>query len=280
MRIFSCGDFRFELGRTLVMGVVNLTPDSFSDGGAFETPAAALAHAELLVAQGADILDLGAESTRPGAPPLPMEEEWRRLEPVLRVLSARGLPVSVDTYKPEVMRRSLAEGAAMINDVQGFRMPGALEAVAASNCGLCVMHMQRDPLSMQAAPVYEDVVAEVCLFLAERVAALNAAGIEAARIVLDPGFGFGKTVRQNYQLLHHLDSLRVAGLPLLAGLSRKSMIGAITGRPVAERLAGSVAAALGAVAHGAEIVRVHDVAATVDALKVWRAIASPEESGV
>jgi dihydropteroate synthase len=279
MHAFQCGDFRFGLDRTLVMGVVNLTPDSFSDGGAHDTPAVAIAHAELLSAQGADIVDLGAESTRPGAPALPLEEEWSRLLPVLRALAKRGLAVSVDTYKPEVMRRALAEGAAMINDIQGFRLPGAVAAVAGSACGLCVMHMQRDSASMQLAPAYEDVVAEVHQFLSERVAVLELAGIERARMVLDPGFGFGKTVRQNYQLMHDLDRLRAAGLPLLVGVSRKSMIGAITGRPVGERLAGSVAAALAAVAHGASIVRVHDVAATVDALKVWRAIASPEQAG-
>jgi len=258
------------------MGVVNITPDSFSDGGAFATPDAAIAQAYRLIAEGADLLDLGAESSRPGAISLPPDQELLRLLPVLRALRDVRLPLSVDTCKPEVMRAALAEGASMINDIHAFRLPGALEAVAGSNCGLCVMHMQRDPQSMQLAPVYTDVLAEVRDFLAERLVALEAAGVAREHITIDPGFGFGKTVRQNYQLLHGFDHLRVLGVPLLAGVSRKSMLGAVTGKAVGDRLAASVAAALGAVARGARIVRVHDVAATVDALKVWRAIESPE----
>lgn len=257
------------------MGVVNLTPDSFSDGGSFLAPQAAIAHAERLVEQGADLLDLGAESSRPGAPPLPQDEELRRLAPVLRAVRQFGVPVSVDTYKPEVMRFALGEGAAMINDIYGLRLPGALEAVAGSDCGLCVMHMQHDPLTMQDAPAYDDVVTEVRAFLADRLAALLLAGVARERIVLDPGFGFGKTVRQNYELLAGLPQVLELGVPVLVGVSRKSMIGAVTGKPVDDRLAGSLAAALGAVARGAALVRVHDVAQTVDALKVWRAMMAP-----
>lgn len=273
---FLCGRFRLDLSRPLVMGVVNITPDSFSDGGAFAAPDAAIAQAHRLIAEGADLLDLGAESSRPGAASLPLDQELLRLLPVLRGLRDVNLPLSIDTCKPEVMRAALDEGASMINDIHAFRLPGAIEAVAGSDCGLCAMHMQRDPQSMQVAPVYADVLAEVGGFLADRLAALEAAGIARARITLDPGFGFGKTVRQNYQLLHGLEQLRALGVPLLAGVSRKSMLGAVTGRAVGDRLAASVAGALGAVARGALIVRVHDVAATVDALKIWRAIESPE----
>lgn len=273
---FLCGRYRFELSRPLVMGVVNITPDSFSDGGAWAAPAAAIAQAHRLIDEGADLLDLGAESSRPGAVSLPLDQELSRLLPVLRGLRDVNLPLSIDTCKPEVMRAALGEGASMINDVQAFRLPGAIEAVAGSNCGLCAMHMQRDPQSMQRAPAYTDVLAEVSAFLADRLAALEAAGIARARITLDPGFGFGKTVRQNYRLLHGLDHLRTLGVPLLAGVSRKSMLGAVTGKAVGDRLAASLAAALGAVARGALIVRVHDVAATVDALKIWRAIEFPE----
>lgn len=274
--VLQCGRFELSLDRPLLMGIVNLTPDSFSDGGRHLDPRAAIDAGLAMVEQGADILDLGAESTRPGAATVEPAEEIRRLLPVIEGLSACGVPLSVDTRKPEVMREVLAAGADMINDIAGFATPAAIEAVAASRCGLCVMHMQGEPGTMQQAPVYVDVVAEVQDWLRERVVALGAAGVEATRIVLDPGIGFGKTVDHNLQLLEALDEFAVFGMPLLVGVSRKSLIGALTGRPVDGRLAGSLAAALAAVARGAKIVRVHDVPETRDALRVWQAI---EEAG-
>lgn len=274
--VLQCGRFELSLDRPLLMGIVNLTPDSFSDGGRHLDPRAAIDAGLAMVEQGADILDLGAESTRPGAATVEPAEEIRRLLPVIEGLSACGVPLSVDTRKPEVMREVLAAGADMINDIAGFATPAAIEAVAASRCGLCVMHMQGEPGTMQQAPAYEDVVAEVQDWLRERVVALGAAGVEATRIVLDPGIGFGKTVDHNLQLLEALDEFAVFGMPLLIGVSRKSLIGALTGRPVDGRLAGSLAAALAAVARGAKIVRVHDVPETRDALRVWQAI---EEAG-
>lgn len=274
--ILQCGRFELSLDRPLLMGIVNLTPDSFSDGGRHLDPRAAIDAGLAMVEQGADILDLGAESTRPGAATVEPAEEIRRLLPVIEGLSACGVPLSVDTRKPEVMREVLAAGADMINDIAGFATPAAIEAVAASRCGLCVMHMQGEPGTMQQAPVYVDVVAEVQDWLRERVVALGAAGVEATRIVLDPGIGFGKAVDHNLQLLEALDEFAVFGMPLLIGVSRKSLIGALTGRPVDGRLAGSLAAALAAVARGAKIVRVHDVPETRDALRVWQAI---EEAG-
>lgn len=269
---FQCGRHELSLDRPLVMAIVNLTPDSFSDGGRHLDPRAAIDGALAMVEQGADILDLGAESTRPGARTVPADEELARLLPVIEGLKDCGVPLSIDTRKPAVMRGVLEAGADMINDVAGFATEGAIEAVAGSACGLCVMHMQGEPGSMQQAPVYDDVVAQVEAFLGERVAALQAAGVDPARIVLDPGIGFGKTVDHNLQLLEALDELGAMGLPLLVGVSRKSMIGALTGKPVDRRLAGSLAAALAAVARGAQIVRVHDVAETRDALRVWQAI--------
>jgi dihydropteroate synthase len=225
-----------------------------------------------MVADEVDMIDVGGESTRPGSPSVPVEEELRRVMPALYALRGLEKPLSVDTCKPEVMREAIIAGADMINDINGFRAPGAVEAVRDSDCGLCVMHMQGTPQHMQAQPVYTDVVAEVIGFLRERVDSMVAAGIERDRICVDPGFGFGKTVEHNYALLRHLGRIRdEVGLPVLAGLSRKSMIGAVTGRSVEKRLAGSLCAALAAVAHGARIVRVHDVAETVDALKVWKA---------
>ena len=274
--VLQCGRFELSLDRPLLMGIVNLTPDSFSDGGRHLDPRAAIDAGLAMVEQGADILDLGAESTRPGAATVEPAEEIRRLLPVIEGLSACGVPLSVDTRKPEVMREVLAAGADMINDIAGFATPAAIEAVAASRCGLCVMHMQGEPGTMQQAPAYEDVVAEVQDWLRERVVALGAAGVEATRIVLDPGIGFGKTVDHDLQLLEALDEFAVFGMPLLVGVSRKSLIGALTGRPVDGRLAGSLAAALAAVARGAKIVRVHDVPETRDALRVWQAI---EEAG-
>lgn len=267
-----CGRFELRLERPLVMGIVNLTPDSFSDGSLYLRADAAIAHARALVAEGADMLDLGAESTRPGAQPVSAEIELQRLLPVLEALRDAGVPLSVDTFKPEVMRGVLDAGADMINDIYGFRQPGALQAVTGSRCGLCAMHMQGEPRTMQQAPQYHDVVAEVHGFLQERLDTLLGAGVNPARIALDPGFGFGKTAAQNYLLLNRLAELRIGRYPLLLGLSRKSMLGHVIGRQPAERLAGSIAAALAAVARGAEILRVHDVAATVDAVKIWKAV--------
>ncbi|CAB3694012.1 dihydropteroate synthase [Achromobacter aegrifaciens] len=254
------------------MGIVNVTPDSFSDGGQHDDTDSAVAHARQLIAEGAQILDLGGESTRPGADPVSVADELARLLPVVEALRDCGVPLSIDTFKPEVMRAVLDAGADMINDIYGFRQPGAVEAVAHSRCGLCVMHMKGEPRTMQAAPPeYTDLIGEIGLFLGARAHKLRAAWIDPRRIVLDPGFGFGKTGDQNFQLLRRLSSLRSAGYPLLIGLSRKTMIGQATGRPVGDRLPGSIAAALACVARGASIVRVHDVAATVDALKVWHA---------
>ena len=267
------GRFGFNLQGTqaLVMGILNITPDSFSDAGRYQHLEFALSRAEQMMLDGADILDIGGESSRPGAPPLPLQDELQRVMPVLYALRDCGKPLSVDTYKPQVMREAILAGADMINDINGFRAPGAIDAVRGSDCALCIMHMQSVPQTMQDQPQYEDVVREVIDFLRERVDAMVGAGIERERLCVDPGFGFGKTVEQNYALLRATRQLRgELGLPVLAGLSRKSMIGAVTGRPVEQRLAGSIAGALAAVAQGAEIVRVHDVAETVDALKVWR----------
>ncbi len=261
-----------DLRQPRVMGIVNLTPDSFSDGGLLTGPSAAIAHCERLLADGADILDIGGESSRPGAVPVPADQEWRRVEPVLQAALRMGCPVSLDTMKTEVMQRALALGVDIINDIQALRAPGAAEAVAASAAGVCLMHMHGEPRSMQASPpAYADVVAEVVAFLRERVSVLRALGVTSARIAVDPGIGFGKTVDHNFALLGRQRELLALGLPVLAGWSRKSSLGAITGRPVGERLVASVAAALAAVQQGATVLRVHDVAATVDALKVWRA---------
>jgi len=269
----QCGRYGFQLdAKPLVMGILNVTPDSFSDGGRFQSLEFALSRAEEMIAEGVDMIDIGGESTRPGSPSLPLEEELRRVMPVVYALRDLGKPLSVDTYKPEVMREAILAGADLINDINGFRAPGALEAVADSDCALCVMHMQSNPETMQQSPAYVDVVREVTDFLRERVKAMVAAGIERQRICIDPGFGFGKTVEHNYALLRNIGAMQQElGLPVLAGLSRKSMIGAVTGKPLEQRLAGSIAGALAAVAHGARIVRVHDVAETVDALKVWQA---------
>jgi dihydropteroate synthase len=254
------------------MGVVNVTPDSFSDGGRFLDPQAAIGHARALIGEGADILDVGAESSRPGARGVSAEEELSRLMPVLEGLSGCAIPVSVDTAKPEVMRAVIEAGASMINDIRALRAPSALEAVAASDAAVCLMHMQGEPRTMQHEPRYRDVVAEVRAFLDERVAAAEGAGIARERIAVDPGFGFGKTVSHNFELLRKLERIAALGLPVVAGWSRKSMLGAITGRAADERLAASLAAALLAVERGARIVRVHDVAATRDALAVLAAL--------
>ena len=275
---FHCGRFGFDLSaRPLVMGILNVTPDSFSDGGKFQSLEFALSRAEEMVAAGVDMIDIGGESSRPGAPALPLQEELQRVMPVLYALRDLGKPLSVDTYKPVVMREAIIAGADMINDINGFRAPGAIDAVKGSDCALCVMHMQSAPQTMQHNPRYDDVVDEVIGFLRARVEALTTAGVERERICIDPGFGFGKTVEHNYALLHNIGRMQdELGLPVLAGLSRKSMIGAVTGKPLEQRLAGSLAGALAAVAQGARIVRVHDVVETVDAFKVWQAAsASP-----
>ena len=256
----------------LVMGILNITPDSFSDGGQFQSLDSALSRAEQMIADGVDIIDVGGESSRPGAPALPLQQEMDRVMPVLYALRDCGKPISIDTWKPEVMREAIAAGVDMINDINGLRAPGALEAVQGSDCALCIMHMQNTPLVMQQQPEYVDVVRQVIDFLQQRVAVLTAAGIDRQRLCIDPGFGFGKTVQHNFALLKALGQIRLElNLPLLAGLSRKSMLGAVTGKPVEQRLAGSLAGILVAVEHGADIVRVHDVSETVDALKVWRA---------
>jgi dihydropteroate synthase len=266
-----CGRFRFSLDRPLVMGVVNVTPDSFSDGGRYLDSSQAIAQGLRLREEGADLLDIGGESTRPGAQPVGAQEEMDRVLPVLEGLKDCGAALSVDTMKPEVMRAALAAGADMINDVKALEAPGALEAVAASGCGVTLMHMRGEPRTMQADPRYGDVVEDVAAYLAARLEAALVAGVARERLVIDPGFGFGKTLDHNLALFRQLGRLsRLA--PVLAGVSRKSMLGAIIGRPVERRQAASVAAALLAAQAGASILRVHDVAETVDALKVWRAV--------
>lgn len=272
MPILQCGRFRIDLARPQIMAIVNLTDDSFTGDGARGDPKAALLRAEQALAEGADMLDLGAESTRPGSEAVPEAQEVARLVPVLRELSSWGVPLSVDTLKPGVMRAVIEAGADMINDVNGFLAPGAVEAVMDSAAALCVMHMRGEPRTMQQAPQYEDVVAEVAAFLDERIRVLDAAGVARERIVLDPGFGFGKTLEHNVALFRALEAMRREGLPVLAGLSRKTMLGAITGRPVGERMVASVTAAMLAAQRGAAILRVHDVAATRDALAVWQAV--------
>lgn len=271
----DCAGRILKLDRPQVMGIVNVTPDSFSDGGAHDTVDAAVAHALALVAEGADLLDIGGESTRPGADEVTVEEELRRVVPVIeRLATQTSLPISIDTSKPEVMRAAVHAGAGMINDVYALRRDGALDMAASLGVPVVLMHMQGEPRSMQADPHYDDVVGDVHRFLAERIFAAEMAGIAKKHIVIDPGFGFGKDISHNLQLLAQLERLVELGVPVLAGLSRKRTIGQLTGRDApAERVAGSVAAHLIAAQHGARIVRVHDVAATVDALKVWNAVA-------
>jgi dihydropteroate synthase len=269
-RVWQAGRYLVDLARPQVMAIVNVTPDSFWEGGRSPDPADALASCRAAVEEGADLLDLGAESTRPGAPPVPVDEELRRLLPVLEGALALGVPVSVDTRKAPVMVAALAAGADAINDVQALRDPDALEALAAHpSAGVCLMHMQGTPESMQVAPTYRDVVDEVVQFLEARVAAAVQAGIARERVVVDPGFGFGKTVDHNLALWRHLDRLLPLAQGVLVGWSRKSTLGHLTGRPAGDRLPASLAAALASVQRGARIVRVHDVAATVDALRVW-----------
>ncbi len=264
-----CGRFELSLERPLVMGVVNVTPDSFSDGGRYLDADAAISHARRLIDEGVDLLDVGGESTRPGAAPVAEEEEMRRILPVVQGL--RDFPVSVDTRRPRVMRAALDAGASMINDIEALQAPGAIEAVAQGGCALCLMHKKGDPATMQEDPRYADVVGEVRAYLAGRIAACEAAGIARERIAVDPGFGFGKTVEHNLTLLKRLPELSSLGVPLLAGWSRKSSLGRITGRNTEERLAGSLAAALLALLGGARILRVHDVKETRDMVLVWQA---------
>lgn len=270
--MLRCGDFTLSLARPLVMGIVNLTPDSFSGDGLANDTARAIEHARRQIEAGADLLDIGAESSRPGAVATSVEDELGRLIPVLEGLAGCGVPISVDTYKAEVMHAALGHGASMINDIYALSMPGSLAAVVDSDCAICLMHMRGVPSTMQDNPSYGDVVTEVRTFLGKRLATATAAGVAGDRLVLDPGFGFGKTLAHNLELLRRFDELAVDNLPLLAGISRKSMLGAVTTRPVAGRLAASVTAALLAVQRGARILRVHDVAETIDALAVWHAV--------
>mgnify|MGYP001211995845 FL=1 len=268
-----CGRHTLNLDIPVVMGVLNVTPDSFSDGGRFIELPAALDQAERLAAEGAAIIDIGGESTRPGAASVDVDEEMRRVIPVIERLVGRlALPVSVDTSKPEVMRAAIAAGASMINDVTALRAPGAIDAVAESDVALCLMHMQGEPRTMQNAPRYTDVLAEVRDFLRGRVACCVKAGISVSRLVVDPGFGFGKTLEHNLELLRRLPELAADGYPVMVGLSRKSMIGKLTGRADGERLGGSLALATLAVLSGARIIRAHDVAPTVDAIRIVTAM--------
>ena len=277
-QLWQTSRFLLDLQRPLVMGIVNVTPDSFSDGGRHAQVSPALAHAELLLRQGAHILDIGGESTRPGSPAVPLDEELRRVMPLVREAVKLGVPVSVDTYKPGVMRVALAAGVSMINDISGLRSAEARAAVVDSDCAVCLMHMQGEPATMQDAPVYEDVVREVSTWLQQATEACVASGIARGRLVLDPGFGFGKDLGHNLALFRALSGDLWQGLPLLVGVSRKRMLGEITGRPVTERVYASVAAALLAAQRGAAILRVHDVAATCDALKVWQAVKEGERA--
>jgi len=270
---FVCGKFQLELTRPHVMGIVNVTPDSFSDGGKYSSTASAVEHGLQLIAEGADILDIGGESTRPGAQPVGLDEELWRVIPVIEALSkVTSVPLSIDTYKPEVMRAAILAGADIINDICALREDGALEVVANSNAGVCLMHMQGVPQTMQINPVYADVVAEVKQFLSDRVDECLAHGIVKQRILLDPGFGFGKTTAHNVALIQHLDSFTELGFPLLVGLSRKSVLGKIAGGDELQRLHAGLAASVVSAMKGAKIVRVHDVKATVDALKVVTAV--------
>ena len=272
--ILDCGGKPLDLGQPRVMGILNLTPDSFSDGGRFLARDAALRHATQMVGQGAALIDIGGESTRPGARPVSVEQELERVVPVIEALAVEiAVPISVDTLKPAVMREAAAAGAGLINDVMALQAPGAIETVAELKIPVCLMHMQGEPRTMQKEPHYHDVVAEVGAFLAERVAACEAGGIRRDRLLIDPGFGFGKRLEHNLSLLKHLQGLDSLGLPLLVGISRKSMIGSLLGEvPVDQRVIGSVAAAVIAVMQGAAIIRAHDVGQTVEALKIASAV--------
>jgi len=273
---WRCGRFLFDFTkrqRPVVMGILNATPDSFSDGGQFRTPKDAVAQAERMLADGVDLIDIGGESTRPGAEPVGLQEELDRVLPVIEALKDCGVPLSIDTYKSETMRQALHAGVDCVNDIWALRQAGAVEAVLESECcGIVLMHMQRDPLTMQFNPEYKDVIAEVKKFLMDRVNVLASSGIQRDRIAIDPGFGFGKSLGHNLNMLANFADFSTLGLPVLAGISRKSMIGKITGKDTNERVAPSVVAAIMAADRGAKIVRVHDVAETVDALKLWEAV--------
>jgi dihydropteroate synthase len=270
--VFVCGRFALTLDRPRIMGVVNVTPDSFSDGGQYLNPALAIAHAADLVAQGADILDVGGESTRPGAAPVSVEQELQRVLPVLQGVMGLGVPISIDTRRPQVMRAAVDLGVDIINDVNGFRDPDSVSIAAASGCGLCIMHMLGEPQTMQQAPHYQDVVAEVSDFLFGQRDLFVRKGVSPDRILLDPGFGFGKQMAHNMSLMRAISQL-ASTHPILVGVSRKSMVGALSGEPqAADRLGGSVAAALWAAAQGAQVLRVHDVKATAQAFAVWQSL--------
>ena len=273
---WRCGRFLFDFSkrkRPIVMGILNATPDSFSDGGKFRSAKDAIAQAELMIKNGVDLIDIGGESTRPGAAPVELQEELDRVLPVIEALKDCGVPLSIDTYKAETMRQALHAGVDCVNDIWALRQAGAIEAVMEDrDCGIVLMHMQRDPLTMQFNPEYQDVITEVRQFLNDRTKLLISKGISSDRIAIDPGFGFGKSLEHNLNMLAHFDDFSTLGLPVLAGISRKSMIGKITGKDTNERVAPSIAAAIMAADRGAQIVRVHDVPETVDALKLWEAI--------
>ena len=273
---WRCGRFLFDFSkrkRPIVMGILNATPDSFSDGGKFRTPTDAIAQAERMIANGVDLIDIGGESTRPGAEPVPLQEELDRVLPVIEALRDCGVALSIDTYKAETMRQALRAGVDCVNDIWALRQDGAMDTVLESkDCGIVLMHMQRDPLTMQFNPEYQDVIAQVMEFLNERAGLLRTQGIDTNRIAIDPGFGFGKSLEHNLCMLMSFSEFSKLGYSVLAGISRKSMIGKITGKETDERVAPSVAAAVMAVDRGARIVRVHDVPETVDALKLWEAI--------
>ena len=273
---WRCGRFLFDFSkrrRPIVMGILNATPDSFSDGGKFKTATDAIAQAELMIESGVDLIDIGGESTRPGAEPVALQEELDRVLPVIEALKDCGVPLSIDTYKAETMRQALRAGVDCVNDIWALRQEGAADAVLESkDCGIVLMHMQRDPQTMQFNPEYHDVLAQVIQFLQERAELLKAKGVEENRIAIDPGFGFGKSLEHNLTMLTHFDQFSQLGFTVLAGISRKSMLGKITGKDTHERLAPSIAAAVMAADRGARIVRVHDVPETVDALKLWEAM--------
>ena len=279
---WRCGRFLFDFSkhqRPLVMGILNATPDSFSDGGKFRTASDAIAQAERMIANGADMIDIGGESTRPGAEPVSFQEEMDRVLPVIDALKDCGVALSIDTYKAETMRQALRAGADCINDIWALRQEGSVDAVIESDqadankqCGIVLMHMQRDPQTMQFDPEYQDVIAEVKVFLQERASFLESQGVAKNRIAIDPGFGFGKSLEHNLKMLAAFDQFSQLGYPVLAGISRKSMLGKVTGRDTNDRVAPSIAAAILAAERGARIIRVHDVQETVDSLKLWEAI--------
>ena len=273
---WRCGRFLFDFSkrkRPLVMGILNATPDSFSDGGKFRTARDAIAQAELMIKSGADMIDIGGESTRPGATPVALQEELDRVLPVIEALKNCGVALSLDTYKAETMRQALRAGVDCVNDIWALRQEGAINSVLeSSDCGIVLMHMQRDPVTMQFNPEYKDVVTEVIAFLQERTDSLMDVGIDKDRIAIDPGFGFGKSLEHNLQMLAHFDLFLKLNYPVLAGVSRKSMLGKVTGKETNERVAASIAAAVMAADRGAKIVRAHDVSETVDALKLWEAV--------